>query len=99
MILVNIPIAALSFALLAGFYWKRVSRAGAWASVLVGIAWAVGCYAYFGEQGGYTWYWALYGIPLIFLTGAVVSLCERQPTGAGVPGNAPQAEGPQRTAG
>jgi Na+/proline symporter len=85
MILANIPIAALSFALLAGFHWKGVRRAGAWASVLVGIGWGVGCYAYFGEQGGYTWYWALYGIPVIFATGALVSLCVPRPPGAEVP--------------
>jgi solute:Na+ symporter, SSS family len=74
LVLANIPIAALSFALLAGFHWKRASRAGAWASVIVGIVWGVGCFLYFGDAGGYTWYWAIYGIPLIFGTGILVSL-------------------------
>lgn len=74
LILANIPIAALSFALLAGFRWKRASRAGAWASVLTGMAWGVGCFVYFGESGGYTWYWAIYGIPLIFAVGTLASL-------------------------
>ena len=37
LILANIPIAALSFSLLAGFHWKRTSRAGAWSSVAVGV--------------------------------------------------------------
>jgi len=27
-----------------------------------------------GESGGYTWPWAMYGIPLIFATGVAVSL-------------------------
>jgi hypothetical protein len=27
-----------------------------------------------GEAGGYTWPWAMYGLPLIFGTGIVVSL-------------------------
>jgi hypothetical protein len=27
-----------------------------------------------GEAGGYTWPWAMYGIPLIFGTGIIVSL-------------------------
>ncbi len=74
LVLANIPIAALSFALLAGFHWKRASRAGAWASVTVGMVWGVGCFLYFGEAGGYTWYWAIYGVPIIFGTGIFFSL-------------------------
>jgi solute:Na+ symporter, SSS family len=74
LILANIPVAALAFALLAGFYWKRASVAGAWASVLVGVAWGTGSFLLVGEEGGYTWPWAMYGIPLIFATGIVVSL-------------------------
>lgn len=74
LILANIPIAALSFALLAGFHWKRVSRVGAWVSVLVGILWGTGCYVFLGDSGGYTWYWTVYGIPLIFIVGIGASL-------------------------
>ena len=74
LILANIPVAALAFALLAGFHWPRATTAGAWASVAVGVVWGVGCYVVVGEAGGYTWPWAIYGIPLIFATGAVVSL-------------------------
>jgi len=74
LILANIPVAALSFALLAGFHWPRATAAGAWASALVGVAWGVGCFVVVGEAGGYTWPWAMYGIPLIFATGIVVSL-------------------------
>ncbi|MDE3037951.1 MAG: sodium:solute symporter family protein [Pseudomonadota bacterium] len=73
LILANIPIAALSFALLAGFHWKRASAAGAWVSVIAGVAWGTGCFIYFGDAGGYTWYWAVYGIPLIFISGIVSS--------------------------
>ncbi|MBI2026663.1 MAG: sodium:solute symporter [Deltaproteobacteria bacterium] len=73
LILANIPIAALSFALLGAFHWKRTSRAGAWTSVFVGLFWAIGCFIIYGESGGYTWYWAMYGIPLIFISGIVVS--------------------------
>ncbi len=72
-ILANIPIAALSFALLAGFYWKRASRVGAYCSILVGLACGIGSYAYFGEKGGYTLYWSMMGIPLIFLSGIIGS--------------------------
>jgi Na+/proline symporter len=74
LILANIPIAALSFALLAGFYWKRSSTVGAWISVIFGVAWGVGCFIYFGDAGGYTWYWMIYGIPLIFISGIFGSL-------------------------
>jgi Na+/proline symporter len=74
LILANIPVAALAFALLAGFHWPRASAAGAWASVIVGVAWGVSAFVIVGESGGYTWPWAMYGIPLIFATGIVVSL-------------------------
>lgn len=72
MILANVPIAALSFALLGGFYWKGATTAGAWASMTVGLIWGVGCYGLFGLD--YTWYWAMYGIPMIFLSGITVSV-------------------------
>ena len=74
LILANIPVAALAFALLAGFHWKGATTAGAWASVVVGVGWGVGCYLVVGEAGGYTWPWAIYGIPLIFATGIAGSL-------------------------
>jgi SSS family solute:Na+ symporter len=74
LILANIPVAALSFALLAGFYWKKASPLGALLSILTGLGWGIFCYGYYGEEGLYTWYWALYGIPLIFLMGIIGSL-------------------------
>jgi Na+/proline symporter len=83
LILANIPIAALSFALLAGFRWRRASRAGAWASVASGMAWGIGCFLWFGESGGYTWYWAIYGIPLIFAVGVVGSIARPDPRPVG----------------
>lgn len=74
LILANIPVVALSFALLAGFHWSRATTAGAWASVVVGIAWGAGTFLVVGEAGGYTWPWAMYGIPLLFATGIGVSV-------------------------
>ena len=74
LILANIPVVALAFALLAGFHWPRATTAGAWASVVVGVVWGVGAFVVVGESGGYTWPWAMYGIPLIFATGIGVSL-------------------------
>ena len=79
LILANIPIAALSFALLAGFHWPRANTAAAWASMAVGVVWGVGCYLMVGEAGGYTWPWAMYGIPLIFLTGVAVTMLTARP--------------------
>ena len=70
LILANVPVLALAFALLAGFHWKRATTAGAWASVIVGVGWGVGCFVVVGEDGGYTWPWAIYGVPLIFGVGA-----------------------------
>ena len=74
LILANIPIAALSFALLAGFYWNKTSRRGAMFSILLGFVWGTGCYLYLGEDGLYTWFWAAYGIPIIFVSGIVGSI-------------------------
>ncbi|MGE3319499.1 MAG: sodium:solute symporter [Candidatus Berkiella sp.] len=74
MILANIPIVALSFTLLAGFYWKKVTKIGAYISIMFGLAWGFGCYFYYGEKNLYTWYWAIYGIPLIFISGVIGSL-------------------------
>jgi len=74
LVLANIPIAALSFALLAGFYWKNTSRFGVYASMIVGWACGIFSYVYFGEEGRYTWYWALWGIPLTFISGIFGSL-------------------------
>ncbi|MDQ3069015.1 MAG: hypothetical protein M3R55_04725 [Acidobacteriota bacterium] len=74
LILANVPVAGLAFALLAGFHWPRATTAGAWASTIVGVAWGAGAFVALGDEGGYTWTWAIYGVPLIFATGAVVSL-------------------------
>lgn len=77
LILANVPVAGLAFALLAGFHWPRATTAAAWASAIVGIAWGAGSFVLVGEAGGYTWTWAAYGVPLIFITGVVVSLVSR----------------------
>ncbi len=74
LILANIPIAALSFGLLGGFYWKKTSWQGVYASIFMGCISGVGAYVIFGEEGGYTWYWAVYGIPITFFTGIVGSI-------------------------
>ncbi|MCH9626444.1 MAG: hypothetical protein S4CHLAM2_00660 [Chlamydiales bacterium] len=79
MILANIPIAALAFALLAGFYWKRATPLSAYVSITVGSLCGVGAYLYFGEAGGYTWYWAVYGIPLTFVSGILCCIKVRLP--------------------
>lgn len=73
LILANIPVASLSFGLLAAFYWKKASVASVIVSSVIGFAWGTFCYLYFGEQGMYTWYWAVYGIPLTFFSGVLTS--------------------------
>lgn len=77
LILANVPVAGLAFALLAGFHWPRATTAAAWASTVVGIIWGAGAFLIVGEAGGYTWVWAIYGVPLIFATGIAVSLVSR----------------------
>jgi SSS family solute:Na+ symporter len=84
LILANVPVAALAFALLAGFYWRGATLAGAWASVVVGVIWGAGSFVVIGEEGGYTWPWAMYGVPLIFLTGIIVSLADRRMSRTGI---------------
>ncbi|WP_108649364.1 sodium:solute symporter family protein [Dongshaea marina] len=70
MILMNIPISALAFSLLAGFYWKRVSTPSALVSILVGLIGGFYCYFAYSEAT-YSWYWAVYAIPASFIAGAV----------------------------
>lgn len=77
LILANIPVAALSFALLGGFYWKPITRQGVYASVFFGFFWGIFCFFYWGEAGGYTLYWAFAGIPMTFAIGIIVSLLTR----------------------
>lgn len=89
LILANIPILALSFALLAGFYWKKANAFGAWASTIFGVVWGAGCFIFIGEEGGYTWQWAVYGTPLIFIVGGICSLSRHSETKA-------KAEGPTK---
>ncbi len=73
MILMNIPIAALAFSVLGGFYWKKVSPIASFLSILTGVVGGVFCYLYFGEPE-YMWYWAVYVIPLEFLVGIIFTL-------------------------
>ncbi len=73
-ILANIPIVALSFALLGGIYWEKTSNAGVSISIVNGCIGAGLCYWYFGEKLMYTWYWAVYVVPLIFLSGILGSI-------------------------
>jgi len=72
LILCNIPIAALSFSLLGGFYWKSVTPAACVASIATGITGGIFCYLYF-DASEYAWYWAIYVIPLHFAVGALVT--------------------------
>jgi Na+/proline symporter len=74
MILANVPIFALSFSVLAGFYWKKARRWGAILSIVSGNIWGIFTYLYFGNEGMYTWYWTVYGLPIVFITGYLGSL-------------------------
>ncbi|NGX31444.1 MAG: hypothetical protein K940chlam8_00812 [Chlamydiae bacterium] len=73
-ILANVFVFSLSFALLGAFYWEKSSRIGALVSIFVGLFWGFFCFFYFGEKGMYTWYWAIFGVPLVFGSGITFSL-------------------------
>lgn len=72
LILCNVPIAALSFSLLGGFYWKNVTPTASLASMTTGIVGGIFCYLYF-DTSEYAWYWAIYVIPLHFAVGVLVT--------------------------
>ena len=69
MLLFNIPIAALAFSLLYGFYGKKHNLIGAIASVVVGTVSALIAYLYSND---FVVYWALVCIPLSFVSGWVL---------------------------
>ncbi|MDX1957201.1 MAG: hypothetical protein SFU98_01445 [Leptospiraceae bacterium] len=72
LILANIPIAALSYGLLAGFYSKSASKIGFYISSIFGIF--IGIYSYLNYPSDeYTFIWAVFGIPGIFLSGIIGS--------------------------
>ena len=70
LILMNIPLSALAFSLLAGFYWKKANSTAAIISTIIGTTAGIFCYLHF-DRLHYTWYWAIYAIPLSFLSGIV----------------------------
>lgn len=69
----NIPLISLCFAVLAGFYWKKASTAGAFVSMIAGIVYGFACYYIYGDQGNYMWHLATQGIPIIFVFGIMGS--------------------------
>ena len=73
MVLMNIPISALAFSLLGGFYWKRVSSLVSFWSIVIGIVGGVFCYFYVGEPK-YMWYWAVIVIPASFVSGIILTM-------------------------
>lgn len=74
LILSNIPIFALSYALLAAFYYKKATTLSAYVSIFVGLFWGVFCYLFYGETNLYTWKWATWGLLLVFGSGFLTSL-------------------------
>jgi Na+(H+)/acetate symporter ActP len=68
MLLFNIPIAALAFSLLYGFYGKKNNLVGAVLSTIVGIVVAITLYMVFDQQT-FVFYWAFLCMPLVFIVG------------------------------
>lgn len=87
MILANIPVIALSFALLSGFYTNSPSRVGAYVSIFTGLLFGIGSYIIWGDEGVYTYYWAFLGIPAIFISGYIATIISKSHSiGNRVPG-------------
>ncbi|MED7789146.1 sodium:solute symporter [Francisella sp. 19X1-34] len=76
MLLFNIPIAALSFSLIYGFYGKSKNLIGAVLSTIVGIVVAVILYLSF-DQTMFVFYWAFVCIPIIFIVGFLSIFIEK----------------------
>ncbi|WP_150465876.1 sodium:solute symporter family transporter [Francisella sp. SYW-2] len=68
MLLFNIPIAALAFSLLYGFYGSKTNLLGAILSTVIGVISALCCYLIF-NQDDFVFYWASVCIPLSFIIG------------------------------
>ncbi|MEY8715462.1 sodium:solute symporter [Francisella philomiragia] len=68
MLLFNIPIAALAFSLLYGFYGSKANLLGAILSTVIGVISALCCYLIF-NQDDFVFYWASVCIPLSFMIG------------------------------
>lgn len=68
MLLFNIPIAALAFSLLYGFYGSKSNLVGAILSTVVGIISSLICYLLL-DQETFVLYWAVLCIPLSFIFG------------------------------
>lgn len=68
MLLFNIPIAALAFSLLYGFYGSKPNLLGAILSTIVGVVSALCCYLIFNQED-FVFYWAFICITLSFVVG------------------------------
>lgn len=77
MLLFNIPIAALSFSLIYGFYGKSKNLIGAVLSTIIGIVIAAGLYLFF-DQATFVFYWAFVCIPVVFIVGFIPVIFEKK---------------------
>ncbi|API86368.1 sodium:solute symporter family protein [Francisella uliginis] len=77
MLLFNIPIAALSFSLIYGFYGKSKNFIGAVLSTIIGIVIAVMLYFTF-DQATFIFYWAFVCIPIVFIVGFIPVIFEKK---------------------
>jgi Na+/proline symporter len=73
-IIAHVFLLALSFALLAFFYWPRITRAGVYISTCVGLAWGLGCCIYYHEDYHLLSYWLFMTLPMIVGSAMITSL-------------------------
>ena len=72
-VLAVMQICSIYFSVISIFYFRRISKLGALVSIFLSILIGYISFFYFGEQGNYIWYWAIVGLPAMFISGYCLS--------------------------
>lgn len=72
-VLAVMQIASIYFSVIAIFYFKKISILGSLVSIFISIFMGYFFLYYLGEQGNYIWYWVMFGLPLMFISGYFLS--------------------------
>lgn len=77
LVTINTALFSLTFCILAGFYWKGVNLYGAYASIIVGLAWCIASHV-IATNSFLVVQYMLIGVPCIFLTGILFSILQNK---------------------
>lgn len=72
-VLAVMQIASIYFSVIAIFYFKKISTWGALVSIFISIFMGYSFLYYLGEEGNYIWYWVIFGLPSMFISGYFLS--------------------------